>query len=132
MSNVTYPVPPELHRNPAFSHVAVIPPGATFVYVGGQNAVDGSGHIVGIGDLVAQARQVRKNVEAALAVADCTWHHVVRVTVHLKAGCDPREAYSVFQDALAGRTSAPLVGGYLVAGLAHPDFLVEVAVDAVK
>jgi enamine deaminase RidA (YjgF/YER057c/UK114 family) len=132
MSIVSYPVVPELYRNPAFSHVAVIPAGATMVYVGGQNAVDGSGRIVGTGDLTAQARQVRKNVEAALAAAGCTWQHVVRVIVHLKAGCDPRQGYAVFQDAFAGRAAAPLVGGYLVAALAHPDYLLEVAVEAVK
>jgi hypothetical protein len=30
--------PEGLARSPAFSHVAVVPPGATSVYVGGQNA----------------------------------------------------------------------------------------------
>ena len=30
----------------AFSHVAIVPPGATYIYVGGQNAVDADGSFV--------------------------------------------------------------------------------------
>ena len=30
----------------AFSHVAIVPPGATHIYVGGQNAVDADGSFV--------------------------------------------------------------------------------------
>ena len=35
--------PEGLVQSPAFTHVAVVPPGATTVYIGGQNAVDGDG-----------------------------------------------------------------------------------------
>lgn len=121
-----------LHRNAAFSHVAVIPPGAALVWVGGQNAVDGEGRIVGVDDVAAQARQVKANVEAALAAAGCGWADVVRVQVLLRAGQDPRQAYAPFAPALAERPSPPLVGVAQVAALAHPDFLLEVAVEAVR
>ena len=30
----------------AFSHVAIVPPAATYIYVGGQNAVDADGSFV--------------------------------------------------------------------------------------
>lgn len=131
MPQVQYPAAKGLHRNPAFSHVAVIPPGATMVWVGGQNAVDDAGRIVGVGDLAAQARQVKANVEAALGAAGCGWADVVRVQVLLRAGQDPRQGYAPFVPALSQRVSPPLVVAAQVAALAHPDFLLEVAVEAV-
>ena len=39
--------PEGLVRSPAFTHVAIVPPGATTVYVGGQNAVTADGTLVG-------------------------------------------------------------------------------------
>ncbi|HLC05437.1 MAG TPA: Rid family hydrolase [Anaerolineales bacterium] len=37
------------------------------VYIGGQDSVDSSGAIVGKGDFQAQAEQVLRNIQAALA-----------------------------------------------------------------
>ncbi len=132
MNKVEYLVPQGLHRSPVYSAVAVIPSGSSLVCVGGQNAFDAQGRLVGVGDLAAQARQVKANLEAALAAAGCTWRDVVRVQVHLKAGQDPRAAFAPFAPAMAERKSPPLVGVFQVAGLAHPDFLLEVALEAVK
>ncbi|MCA9905579.1 MAG: RidA family protein, partial [Anaerolineae bacterium] len=53
--------PDTLHKNPAFTQVAVIEPGATLVHVGGQNAVDADGNIVGH-DIASQTAQALKNV----------------------------------------------------------------------
>ncbi len=41
--------PPELERSPYYSQATVVPAGASLVFVGGQNAVDASGQIVGNG-----------------------------------------------------------------------------------
>jgi len=61
--------PEGLFASPAFSHVAVVPPGATTVYVGGQNAVDQNGELVGGTDVAAQTRQVMANLATALQAA---------------------------------------------------------------
>jgi hypothetical protein len=42
MNHIELLRPDGLVISPAFSHVAVIPPGATTIHVGGQNAVDGT------------------------------------------------------------------------------------------
>jgi len=42
MNHIELLRPGGLVISPAFSHVAVIPPGATTIHVGGQNAVDGT------------------------------------------------------------------------------------------
>jgi hypothetical protein len=52
--------PEGLVHSPAFSHVAVVPPGATTVYVGGQNAVDAEGTLVGGDDVAARTQQVMR------------------------------------------------------------------------
>jgi enamine deaminase RidA (YjgF/YER057c/UK114 family) len=46
--------------------------------VGGQNAVDAGGNIVGAGDITAQTRQIFANLEAALAAAGAGLEHIVR------------------------------------------------------
>ncbi len=47
--SVRYVDPEGLHKNPAFTNVVVVEGPVRTVYVGGQNAVDGSGNIVGKG-----------------------------------------------------------------------------------
>lgn len=55
-----------LVNTPAFSHVAVIPPGAKTTYVGGQNSVDADGALIGRDDVAAQSIRALENVKAAL------------------------------------------------------------------
>lgn len=45
--------PATLHTNPAVTQVIITTGPAKTIYVGGQNAVDGDGSIVGAGDLAA-------------------------------------------------------------------------------
>lgn len=63
--------PDGLVRSPAFSHVAVVPPGATTIYVGGQDGVDESGRVVS-DDVAQQAVRAIDNAEVALAAAGAT------------------------------------------------------------
>ncbi len=130
MSTVEYPEVPGLYKSPAFSHVAVIPPSASLVWVGGQNGVGSDGKVVP-GGMAAQAQKVKENLEAALAAAGCGWADVVRVQVFLKQGEDVRAGYGAFQAVFAGR-KPPLVTAALVASLANPEFLLEVSAEAVK
>jgi enamine deaminase RidA (YjgF/YER057c/UK114 family) len=120
--------PEGLVQSPAFSHVAVVPPGATTVYVGGQNAVDGAGTLVGGDDVAAQTQQVMRNLHVALAAADASVQDLVMMTVLLIDGVDLAAAYPVAAAELAG--AAPLVVAAYVAGLAVPGALVEVSAVA--
>jgi enamine deaminase RidA (YjgF/YER057c/UK114 family) len=129
---VEYLTPAGQRRNPAYSTVVVIPPGATLVMVGGQNAVNAEGELVGGDDIEAQAQQVRDNLGAALTVAGCTWADVVRVSVVIKMGSDLRKAFAAFQPVLSGREAPPLVGVAQVVALARPEFLIEVGLEAVR
>ena len=84
--------PEGLVRSPAFSHVAVIPPGCTLVVVGGQNAVDAEGKIVGGDDLAAQVTKVFENLVVALAAAGAGLEHVVSWSIDAKEGTDAKVA----------------------------------------
>lgn len=120
--------PEGLVQSPAFSHVAVVPPGATTVYVGGQNAVDAEGRLVGGDDAGAQTKKVMENLVTALAAAGATVHDLVQVNILFVDGVDINAAYPVAAVALDG--AAPLVVGARVAGLAVPGALLEVSAVA--
>jgi enamine deaminase RidA (YjgF/YER057c/UK114 family) len=75
--------PEGLLRSPAFSQVAVVPPGASLVLVGGQNAVDETGALVGGDDVAAQTTRVMANLAAALDAAGVGIEHLVSVSVLL-------------------------------------------------
>jgi enamine deaminase RidA (YjgF/YER057c/UK114 family) len=120
--------PEGLVQSPAFTHVAVVPPGATTVYVGGQNAVTGDGTLVGDGDAVAQTQQVMTNLQVALAAAGASFDDLVMLTILLVEGVDLAAAYPVAAAALAG--AAPPVVAVRVAGLAVPGALLEVSAVA--
>ena len=128
MSQISLLRPEGLVQSPAFSHVAVVPPGATTIYVGGQNAVTADGTLVGGDDAAAQTEQVMANLQVALAAAGATVHDLVMVTVLLVDGVDLAQAYPAAAAALAGAT--PLVTVMRVAGLGVPGALVEVSAIA--
>lgn len=118
--------------NPAFSEIAVLPSSASLVVIGGQNSVSADRQIVGKGDALVQAQTIKERIEAALMTSGCTWADVVRLQVHMVATVDPRSVFQVFQPVLSLRAAPPLVGVYKVQELAHPDFLLEIGVEAVK
>lgn len=121
--------PAGLVTSPAFSHVAVVPPGSTTIYLGGQNGVDETGQVVP-GGVAAQAARALDNAEVALAAAGATLDDVVQWTVLLDPGADVREAYAVVGPRLARPGAPPLVTAALVAGLTVPGALLELSAVA--
>ena len=121
--------PPELSKNPAFSQaVAAVGPGK-LVIVGGQNAVDASGKVVGE-DLYAQSKQALSNVVAALKAAGCNRQDVVRLGIYMKADLDVRDGYEAAQEVWGPNPTAITV--LQVPAFANPDFLVEIEAMAFK
>jgi enamine deaminase RidA (YjgF/YER057c/UK114 family) len=119
--------PEGLVQSPAFTHVAVVPPTATTVYIGGQNAVDGNGTLIG-DDIAAQTQQIMKNLHTALAAANATVHNLVSMTILVVDGVDFSAAYPIAAAELKGAT--PLVTVAQVTGLAVPGALAEVSAIA--
>ena len=121
--------PQGLVSSPAFSHVAIVPPGATTIYVGGQNAVDGDGALIGEGDVAAQSARALENARTALAAAGATLADVVHWTVLFVDGADLAAGYGAIAAELASYEPA-LVTAARVAGLGVPGALVEISAVA--
>jgi enamine deaminase RidA (YjgF/YER057c/UK114 family) len=128
--SVTHLNPPEMHSNPAFSQAVVVEGNARTIYVGGQNAVSPDGQVVGIGDLAAQTELVFANLGTVLASAGADLHDVVRWTLYVVEGQDLRPGLAVFQK-VWGDAPPPAISMIQVAGLANPDFLLEMDAVAV-
>jgi len=118
--------PDGLVVSPAFSHVAIVPPGATTIYVGGQNGVDASGAVVST-EVAEQAVRTIDNAETALAAAGATLADVVQWNVLIADGVDLGAAYGAIAPRLAGPSAPPLVTAAVVAGLGVPGALIEVS-----
>ncbi|MEW9873141.1 RidA family protein [Arthrobacter sp. HS15c] len=121
--------PQGLVSSPAFSHVAIVPPGATTIYVGGQNAVDGDGALIGEGDVAVQSARALENARTALAAAGATLADVVHWTVLFVDGADLAAGYGAIAVELASDEPA-LVTAARVAGLGVPGALVEISAVA--
>jgi len=121
--------PAGLVHSPAFSHVAVVPPGATTIYIGGQNAVDETGALIGEGDVAAQSVRALDNARRALEAAGAGLADVIQWTVLFVDGVDVAAAYGAIAGQLAS-PEPPLVLSARVAGLAVPGALVELSAIA--
>jgi enamine deaminase RidA (YjgF/YER057c/UK114 family) len=75
-------VSPDLFPPPGYSHT-VVSRGPATVWTAGGVPLDGSGELVGAGDVAAQARQVLSNLTVALADAGAAPEDVVRTTVYV-------------------------------------------------
>jgi enamine deaminase RidA (YjgF/YER057c/UK114 family) len=111
--SVRYVDPEGLNKNPAFTNVVVVEGPARTVYVGGQDSVDASGTIVGKGDIAAQTE------------------HVIKWNLLVVEGVSLQEGFSAFQRAWVATPNPPAITMAYVAGLANPDFLVEMDAIAV-
>ena len=117
-------LPEGVSPHPMFT--PVVKAGPT-VYIAGQVARDADGNLVGKGDISLQAEQVFRNVEAALAAAGAGFQHLVRITIYL-TDARFREPFNLVQRRVL-LENLPASTMVIVAGLAQPDYLVEV--DAV-
>ena len=130
-SQVQYLNPDALNKNPAFTNVIVVTGAVKTVYVGGQDAIDASGNIIGKGDFKAQTEQVLKNMQAALAAGGAGLEHVVKWNLYIVEGQPLRAGFEVFQRFWGKRPNPPAISAMFVSGLANPDFLVEMDAIAV-
>ncbi len=129
--SVQYLNPDGLNQNPAFSNVIVVEGRVKTVYIGGQDALDASRNIVGKGDIAAQTEQVMKNIQIALEAAGAKLEHVIKWNLFIVQGQPLGPGFAAFQRAWGNRPNPPAITAAFVAGLAHPDFLVEMGAIAV-
>lgn len=123
--------PDQLHATPGYHHVTVVEAGRT-AFLAGQCPLDGSGVLVGPGDLEAQIDQVVSNAMVALRAVDARPEHVVRSVIYV-VSADVAVLGAAWQRLTgsdlgpAFTTASTLLG---VAQLGFPGQLIEVDLTA--
>jgi 2-iminobutanoate/2-iminopropanoate deaminase len=98
--------------------------GGRLLFIAGQTAVNKNNEIVGQGNIEQQVIQVFENVGAVLHAAGGTFDNLVMTTTYL-TDIKYREAYNRIR--LKYYTNGSPVSTLLVvAGLANPDYLIEI------
>lgn len=77
-----------------------------FLFTAGQIPLDPSSGEIVPGDVVAQARQVFKNLQAILTEAGATWQDVVKTTVYLQDMADFPRVNEVYAEAFGSARPA--------------------------
>jgi len=124
--------PDELLKNPAFSQVAITKGSGSTIYIGGQNAITKDLEIIGKDNIALQTEYVLKNIEAALNSCDATLDDLFKLTIYIVQGQDIRKGFEGAQSFLRKLSNPPVISGIVVAGLANPDYLVEIEAIAFK
>jgi enamine deaminase RidA (YjgF/YER057c/UK114 family) len=128
---IEYVNPDGMHKSPVFSQGIILPANARMLLIGGQNAVNEKGEIVGKGDVVAQTRQALDNLQKVLAAAGGRLEDLVKTTIIMQQDIDLGAAFGVWMGVWGQRPNPPTVTGFRVPGLANPDFLIEIEAQAV-
>src|SRR5690554_375081 len=108
---IQYISPDGLLKNPAFSQVVITQGNGKTIYIGGQDAVNEKGEIVGKGDIAEQTEQVMKNIQIALAACGATFDNLVKLTIHIVQGQDIRLGFQASQKYLGGLKNPPAITG---------------------
>ncbi|MGI9302116.1 MAG: RidA family protein [Gammaproteobacteria bacterium] len=99
------------------------------IFLRGQTGFDLDGKLVGVGDAAAQAENAMQCVQTLLEEAGARLEHICKITIYItdRAYRDP--VYRVIGKWLKG--VHPCSTGLIVNGLARPEMLMEIDVEAV-
>jgi enamine deaminase RidA (YjgF/YER057c/UK114 family) len=123
--------PPGMHVPPGYHHVTVTDAART-AHLAGQCPLDGSGTLVGPGDLLAQVDQVVANIAAALASVGAGPDDVVRTVIYV-VSADRDDLAAVWSRLRVSRIAGAFSSASTLLGvsqLGFPGQLVEVDVTA--
>ena len=117
--------PEGMHRPTGYTHVVKV---GNLAFLAGQTATDSSGNVVGVGDVEAQADQVYENIRTALASVGADLSSLIKTTTYLTRS----EDIDGYRRARAKHipTDLPASALLFVAGLANPQYLIEIEVIA--
>lgn len=132
MTSIVHINPDSMHRNPAFSQGIIIPANSRVLIIGGQNAVNAKGEIVGKGDIAAQTKQAVANLLTVLEAASGALDGLVRVGLILREDADLMAGFGAWMEVAGSKLrNPPTVTTSIVSKLAAPDFLIEIEATAV-
>ena len=126
------PLSPDTLHAPfaTYVHGVAIDEAKRVIFSAGQVCGDKDGNIVGVDDFDAQGEQVMKNLKEVLAEGGATVSDIVKVTIYVVG-----QKYAQAARDLGGRhwdkSNPPASTLIVCAGLANPEFLIEIEAIAV-
>lgn len=128
---VKYSNPEGLFDSKNYSQVVTVSGNAKTIYIGGQNAINPAGQLVGEDDFELQTKQVLENIKTALASENATFDDVIKLNIYIVQNCDPAAGFKVFKETIGEMKKPPLITVLKVAGLNNPLCLNEMDAIAV-
>jgi enamine deaminase RidA (YjgF/YER057c/UK114 family) len=119
--------PDTMSRPTGYSHVVKV---GNTVYIAGQVSAGPDGSVVGKGDPEAQVRQVWRNIEAAVKSVGGTLQNIAKTTTYV-TNIQYGAAVRNVREELFQSSNPPTSTLLVVAGLASPDYMVEIEAIAV-
>ena len=99
------------------------------IFLRGQVGQDLKGNMVGVGDPRKQAEQAMRNVKQLLEEAGSSLKHIAKITTYITDRAYRDEVYQEIGKWLKG--VYPCSTGMIVQGLARPEWVMEIDVEAV-
>jgi len=131
MGNLNYINPDNMAKPRGYSHAISVKGNHQTVYIGGQNAIDENGVLIGKNSLGEQTEQVLMNIEKIMDKAGGKLEDVVKFNIHILQGQNPQEGFQAFQKRWGKNSNFPTVTALFVARLGNPDWLVEIDAIAI-
>lgn len=131
MEKIEYINPENMAKPRGYSHAVSVSGNYQTIYIGGQNAIDENGALVGKDNLKKQTEQILTNIEKILEETDAELENVVKFNIYLVPGQNPQEGFQVFQEKWGNNPNYPVITVIFVAGLGNPDWLIEIDAMAI-
>lgn len=100
------------------------------VWIAGQVPRDGSGQLIGLGDIEAQTVQVFENIKAVVEAAGGTMADIVQTTTYITAR-EYRETVNTVRTRFFAGPVFPTATLLIISGLGVPEYMVEIDAVAV-
>ncbi|MFJ8353817.1 RidA family protein [Bacillus paramycoides] len=113
-----------------YSHIVEVNNAKRTIYISGQVAINTDGHIVGIGDLATQTRQVFENIKIALKTSELNFNDVVKLTFFL-TDISQMALVRDIRDQYINTNNPPASSALEVNKLIHDELLIEIEAIAV-
>lgn len=131
---ITYSNPSSMAQHPGLSQCVLLEGSESrTLMIGGQNAVNIRGEVVGGDDIKVQAEQVYKNLCICLEENGFSFDDVVSWKATVPKDANAELAYQVLMPKIAARKTRPPIISYArVVALSNPDWLLEIEAVAIQ
>jgi enamine deaminase RidA (YjgF/YER057c/UK114 family) len=128
---IKYINPDNMMKPRGYSHAISVSGNYKTIYIGGQNAIDENGNLIGINDLKLQTDQILINIEKILHESGAKLENIIKFNINILQGQNAQSGFKAFQERWNNNKKFPLVTVVFVAGLGKPEWLVEIDAIAI-